>query len=177
MKNVAVLCCSKNSAYHNMPGVIAYDQERDARTFSGGLPVVAHPPCRAWSAFCRHQAKPAAGERELGFFCVDVLRREGGVLEHPAFSLLFEAAGLPEVGQCKRGMFTIEVWQSWFGYPVKKRTWLCFSGVNLEKIKIPFCLTPQNGHRAVFASMSKRQRSETVPQFARWLVALARQAK
>ena len=63
---IAVLCVQKNNHYRGMEGVEVYDKQRDARTFPGGMPVVAHPPCRAWSAFCRHQAKPEPGEKALG---------------------------------------------------------------------------------------------------------------
>ena len=89
---VAVLCVSKNSIYKRIERVEAFDLARDARTFGGGMPVVAHPPCRSWSAYCAHQAKPLAGEKELGPLCVAWLRECGGVLEHPAHSRLFAAA-------------------------------------------------------------------------------------
>lgn len=55
--NVAALCVAGNSIYKGMPGVICYDKARDARQFTGGMPVVAHPPCRFWSAYTAHQAK------------------------------------------------------------------------------------------------------------------------
>ena len=86
-RTVAVLCVAANSIYRDLPGVEVFHKRRDARTFAGGMPVVAHPPCRAWSAHTRHQAKPEPGDAELGPMCVDVLRREGGVLEHPAHSI------------------------------------------------------------------------------------------
>ena len=51
---VAALCVAPNSLYKTMPGVECYDQARDVRSFTGGMPVVAHPPCRAWSAYTAH---------------------------------------------------------------------------------------------------------------------------
>lgn len=102
MRTVAALCVAPRSAYHDMPGVEAYDMKRDALTFPGGMPIVAHPPCRAWSAYCAHQAKPVAGEMELGLWCADMVRKWGGVLEQPAHSRLFDAACLPKPSAVSR---------------------------------------------------------------------------
>lgn len=78
MRTVAALCVAPNSVYKTMLGVDAYDKGRDVRQFAGGMSVVAHPPCRAWSAYTSHQAKPEPGEKELGLLCADWLKREGG---------------------------------------------------------------------------------------------------
>ena len=64
MEPVAVLFARADSIYKSMPGCDVYDIERDARTWPGGAPVVAHPPCRSWGKFA-HMAKPRPGEREL----------------------------------------------------------------------------------------------------------------
>lgn len=53
-RTVAALCVAPNSLYKRLPGVEAYDHARDVRSFAGGMPVVAHPPCRAWSAYTAH---------------------------------------------------------------------------------------------------------------------------
>lgn len=161
-----------------MPGVDAYGPDRDARSYSGSLPVVAHPPCRSWSAFTRHQAKPEPGESELGIWCCDTLKRVGGILEQPAHSRLFRAGGLPEPGEQRDGqLFSLEVWQAWWGYPVKKNTWLCFAGIDWQAIELPFVLHNPGFDRKAFAWMSKKQRSRTTLEFATWLVELAAGAK
>ena len=87
---IAVLCAARNSIYKTMEGVDVYDLDRDAKTFFGSVPIVGHPPCRSWSAFCAHQAKPLPGEKELGPLVVWMLRNNGGVLEHPAHSRLWD---------------------------------------------------------------------------------------
>ena len=92
MRAVAALCVAPNSVYKTMPGVDAYDKARDVRQFAGGMPVVAHPPCRAWSAYTAHQAKPEPGEKELGLLCADWLKREGGGTGAPG--------ALPPVRSC-----------------------------------------------------------------------------
>jgi len=178
---VAALCVSASSVYHKLEGVEAYDKARDVRTFRGGMPVVAHPPCRAWSAYCSHQAKPEPGERDLAHRCATWLIRCGGVLENPAHSRLFHATGLPWpepfASPSNRHLFTIEVEQCWWGFPTRKRTWLCFSGVDYADVwkMLPFRLMPtQDGPCGRFASMSAHQRSHTTPEFAQWLVSMAR---
>lgn len=174
---VAALCVAPNSVYHALPDVDAFDASRDARAFAGGCPVVAHPPCRAWSTYCRHQAKPAAGEKELGLWCVDQVREWGGILEHPAHSKLWEAADLPQPGRAQnRDFFTLEVWQAWWGYPMKKATWLLFVGINFDAVHLPFQLHNPGADRRRQQVMSKHQRAATCEPLARWLVDYARTA-
>lgn len=175
MNVVAVLCAARNSVYHKLDGVDVYDSRRDARTFAGGVPVVAHPPCRSWSAYCAHQAKPVEGERELGIWCCEMLRQCGGVLEQPAHSRLFDAVGLPKPGSIGGELWTLQVWQVWWGYNQRKATWLCFAGIEPEQIDLPFVLH-RRGDRRRQQLMSKNQRSATCASLARWLVDVARMA-
>lgn len=179
---VAVLCAARRSVYKSLPGLEVYDIDRDARSFPGGMPVIAHPPCRLWSAYCRHQAKaddPEA-ERELGLFCARMVRENGGVLEQPAHSVLFTAAGLPKPGSLSTETgFSIEVSQYWFGDSREKATWLYFSGLSpLEVPQMPIRLKPDGGDRRIWQLMSsKNQRERTPLAFAEWLVQCARSAK
>lgn len=173
VERVAALCVAPNSIYKQMDGVAVYDKRRDVRTFAGGMPVVAHPPCRAWSAYTSHQAKPEPGEAELGLICADHLRNEGGVLEHPAHSRLFAAAGLPLPGQRLGRLFTVAVLQAWWGYPMRKATWLCFSGIDMRELEFPYSEHDSRagvGDRRRQQVMSKHQRAATHPALAQWLV-------
>lgn len=174
---VAVLCVAARSAYHQIADVDCFDMRRDVKTFRGGMPVVAHPPCRAWSAYCAHQAKPAPGEKALGPLCVDWLKKCGGVLEHPAHSRLFGYCGLPRPGESDGELWTVAVWQAWWGYPLRKQTWLCFSGVPKRRVKFPFVLHAFGADRRREQLMSKAQRSATHPSFAEWLITNARGAE
>lgn len=172
---VAVLCVASKSVYHSLPGVEAFDPKRDVRTFAGGMPVVAHPPCRSWSAYCAHQAKPEPGEKDLGPLCVDWLRKCGGVLEHPAHSRLWDACRLPKPGWShSRGLWSAEVLQAWWGDTRSKSTWLCFFGISPLDVEWPLRLHDANGDRRRWQVMSKTQRSATTEAMARWLVETAR---
>lgn len=161
-----------------MTDVEVYDARRDARTFTGGMPVVTHAPCRAWSAHCSHQAKPEPGEKELANFCAEQLKKWGGVFEHPANSRAFAACGLPLPGafpvRGKSGLWTIEVCQCWWGYPMLKKTWLCFSGVDPRNVHIPISLHPHGSDRRREQLMSHAERSKTTRSFGEWLVSIAR---
>lgn len=179
MRTVAVLCCAFKTPYKALPAVECFDRHLDVRTFAGGKPVVAHPPCRAWSVYTAHQSKPDPGEKELGPICVDHLRAEGGVLEHPAHSRLFVHCGLPAPGRGpgRDGLWTMEVWQAWWGYAMRKKTWLCFAGLGPEDIHLPFALHAAGGDRRREQIMSHAQRSATLPAFAVWLVTTARTSR
>lgn len=175
MKLVTILCTSRKTAYRSLPCVEVYDQLRDARTWAGGNPMVGHPPCRAWSAYTRHQAKPPPGEKELGPFCVQLLKTYGGVLEHPAHSRLWDFCHLPKPSWTHRGdLWSMEVCQAWWGYPMLKKTWLLFSGISPRDVHLPLVLHPHGRDRRIFQVMSKNQRAATTPAFAAWLVETAR---
>lgn len=172
---VAVLCCASKSPYRGMAGVECYDKKRDVRTFRGGMKIVAHPPCRTWSAYCAHQAKPEPGEKELGPLCVEWLKKCGGVLEHPAHSRLWDACRLPKPGWThSRDLWSMEVLQGWWGDTRSKTTWLCFFGISPLDVRVPYRFVDAAGDRRRWQLMSKTQRSATHPAMAEWLVQTAR---
>lgn len=171
---VAVLCCAGRSYYRYLDQVVCYGERENARTFPGGMPVVAHPPCRCWSKFLRSQARPAdrAAEMALGLWCVRQVIENGGVLEHPAHSGLWSAADLPQPGDMADPfLYTFYVEQNWFGYPVRKRTWLLVAGVPRSSLpEVPFRFELCRGDWHDY----KELRSRTVPAFAEWLLSIAR---
>jgi hypothetical protein len=177
VRTIAALCVSGRSIYKHLPGVEAYDRDRDARTFPGGTPVVAHPPCRLWSKFLATQAKspdPRA-EKELGLWCVEQVLKHGGVLEHPAHSRLFEAANLPVPNSPDATPFcyTLYVEQSWFGYNSRKPTWVLVCGVpKRQLVPVPFSLAKPGACQ--IPGLSSAVRSRSMAPFAEWLCQIAR---
>lgn len=138
----------------------------------GGMPVVAHPPCRSWSQRLWKRSKGTVGEKALAPLCVEFVRSCGGVLEHPAFSRLWGHCSLPQPGYSDEFGFTFVLDQSWFGFPARKRTWLYICGVDPGMMPgYPFALGDSEGNIAL---MSHFWRSHTVPALAAWLVELAR---
>jgi len=168
---VAALFVRSDSVYKSL-GVDCWDAERDARGYCGPWPVVAHPPCRAWGRL-RAFAKPRHDEKALGLKAIWAVRKFGGVLEHPASSLLFMAAGGLKPGQARDafGGWVLPVLQQDFGHEAPKATWCYVVGVSPSDI-------PDFGLRlgvapGRIANMSRAQREATPRPFAEWLVELA----
>lgn len=174
---VAALCVSGRSIYQHMAGVEAYDARRDARTFAGGCPVVAHPPCRTWSKYLRHMARPAdwQGEQELGRFCVRAVIRNGGVLEQPAGSYLWQDQNLPLPNRPDDPfLYTVYIEQAWFGYATRKPTWVLVAGLPVHQLP-PLPLVLDDGAKKLsLTGLSQFSRSRTMQGFAGWLCQAAR---
>lgn len=45
---IAALYVIENGPYYGLPNVDPWPESRDARTYAGPHPVVAHPPCSRW---------------------------------------------------------------------------------------------------------------------------------
>ena len=171
MKTVAALFVCKSSPYWLFPGVDCWDISRDARNFHGSEPVVAHPRCRAWGKL-RCMAKPREDEKDLAFFALSQVRKNGGVMEHPARSSFFTLLGL-RPGVCDhQGGYILPVLQYWFGHRADKATWLYVCGVSVSSIPpLPYRIGYME--RSV-EMMGKPERERTPSMFANWLVDLAR---
>lgn len=163
MRQVAALCVDRVSAFKKIAGVDCYDRERDARSFPGGMPVVAMPPCAQWSRL-RSFAAVVPEEKELADFCLEVVRREGGVLEHPYPSRFFRM----------RSLDAYVVDQSWFGFRARKRTGLYVVGVELRRLP-PLPL--QFGAACGVEDLWSGVRARCTGSFAGWLVEIARLTK
>lgn len=186
MAAVAVLFARSDSIYKGSDLADVYDIERDARNYRGNLPVVAHPPCRAWGRL-RHFAKPRSDEKDLALFAVDAVRRFGGVLEHPTASMLWPAAGLPRPGSGRDefGGWSIQVPQFWWGHRAEKSTWLYIVGcapADIPRIPLvlgdaPCVLETQKKGPNRRPSISRPEREATPPAFAAWLLDLAQRCR
>lgn len=199
---VAALYIDPRGHYPRLPDCDCWPVERDARLYVGPLPVVAHPPCGPWGRL-RHLYK--GNEHDCALRAVEQVRAFGGVLEHPAGSLLWEACDLPppqwhwaaRLGYPlivdKHGGFTVELDQCEWGHHARKRTWLYLCGVPREALEPrPYPGRPpthyvSGGRHASSRSgaivpegvkvCSAEQRRATPPLFAEYLVRLARRAR
>ena len=48
---IAALFVESGGVYSNIPNVDPWDEARDARTYHGPWPVVAHPPSARWGRY------------------------------------------------------------------------------------------------------------------------------
>jgi hypothetical protein len=104
----------------------------------------------------RRFAKEDQQEKELAFFCLEQVKRNGGILEHPAGSSFFKAAGLSS------SIYSID--QSWFGFPARKTTWLYFNGYKPEAFPVMGFVT----HKV--SDMWPPSRSKQTLNFCHWLI-------
>lgn len=191
---VVVLFVMKDSIYKSL-GCDCYDENRDALTYSGINPVVAHPPCQLWGKMAKINYSRWGGEHNRPGndhgcfkFALDTINRCGGVLEHPAETYAWVAHGLPYPGtgwtRWGKG-FVCEVWQSAYGHKARKRTWLyCFGN---DQPMHPLWARPpgtcqigfhdQRGQARNKPTLSNREANATPLTFARYLINLASTCK
>lgn len=188
---VAALYVERGGPYFGMPDVDPWDKVRDARLYAGPLPIIAHPPCGPWGKL-RHLYR--GDEHDCAPEAIAAVRKWGGVVEHPAHSLLWGALNLPEPGgfPATPVAFSIEVDQCAWGHVARKRSWLYFFGISREVVLrgVRIGGTPTHwisGGRTQSSRIgspvlpgikvcSAQQRRRTPPLFARWLADLATSA-
>lgn len=200
---IAALFVDGDGAYCGLPGVDPWDVIRDARTYRGPHPVVAHPPCQRWGRYwhgapCKpHQYR--MGE-DGGCFAAALMavRNYGGVIEHPSHSHAWKHFGLAAPGNRgwsnadQFGGWTCQVEQGHYGHFARKGTWLYACGVDLPELiwgpseqRIhPRALELHGyekarriGYMAMIGGKDKtRIRDATPPEFRDVLIAMARTA-
>ena len=144
---IAALYVDPKGPYIGLPDVDPWTEERDARTYDGPWPVVAHPPCARWGRywFGGPSAVRTGRRREMGddegcfAAALSAVRRYGGVLEHPEASYAWRWFGLstpPRDGGWVisdwfvAGGWTCCVEQGHYGHRGRKATWLYAVGVD-----------------------------------------------
>lgn len=186
VRPVAVLFAREDSIYKDLLGCDVYDKKRNALLFDKDYPVIAHPPCRAWGNL-RRFAKPEPGEKALALFAVDIIRKNGGILEHPRGSTLWKVKNLPRPGRekDKYGGYTIQVNQFWWGHRAAKATWLYIVGIekyDLPRIPLKFgepshVVAWSRKRKGRRPHIGKAERERTPVDFAIWLCRAVEQCK
>ena len=200
---IAALYVQTDGVYSGLPGVELWDEARDARTYAGPHPVVAHPPCQRWGKYWfGSPLNPIhrKGDDEGCFSAaITAVRLYGGVLEHPAYSHAWLAHGLPwppHTGGWQRdvdGGWCCLVNQRAYGHYANKLTWLYAMGTDdlpvLDHAKreqlIPQALIDRIGYKKACRSGvvsliggggNSRVREATPLAFRDLLLAIARTA-
>ena len=143
--SVAALYVEPAGPYANLDGVDVWDEARDARTYKGPHPVVAHPPCARWGRYWG--GSPTQWPRLVkgddgGCFdaALTAVRKFGGVLEHPEASHAWPHAGL--IKPLKRGGWFADIYGGWsccveqghYGHRARKATWLYAVGIDVPSL-------------------------------------------
>ena len=146
---IAALYVQTGGSYWNIDGVDPWDEARDARTYAGPHPVVAHPPCQRWGKLWAGQPLwiKRTGERKIkgddgGCFAAALasVRKWGGVLEHPWGSHAWPHFGLavpPRAGGwiiADDYGWTCCVEQGRYGHYARKPTLLYAVGCRLPEL-------------------------------------------
>ncbi len=203
-QQIAALYVEPDGAYSDCPGVDPWDVTRDARTYAGPHPVVAHPPCERWGRFWhgspRRPHQFALGD-DGGCFAaaLEAVRTWGGVLEHPADSHAWRAHGLiapPRAGGWVAadlvGGWTCYVEQGHYGHTARKATWLYAHSVDLPSLvwgkspqrlhaglveKYGYAYACRKGAVSCIGGKHKKAiRNATPPAFRDLLISMARTA-
>jgi hypothetical protein len=185
-------------------GERCWGKGEDARLYAGPSPVVAHPPCNLWVNMAaanwwrglgegKGRPYPAwyTGGSDGGCFeaALFAIRMWGGVLEHPARSWAWKHFNLlpplPRGGWSSEGHgateWVAEVWQSAYGHPCAKATWLLVSWPHsCPPAELDWRRVPGTHQVGWFdrkkPTVSKREASATPEPFARALIELAANA-
>ena len=188
-KKIAALFVQSGGTYYGLDGVDPWDEARDARTYAGPWPVVAHPPCSRWCLLARvNEVRWGARVGDDGgcfASALEAVRRWGGVLEHPAYTLAWARYGItrPKRGVWSRslcGGWVTEVSQVAYGHAARKRTWLYLCGVE-EPPALNWAEPPHTariGHDAKYPThmdrLGRHAAAATPVAFRDLLVSLAR---
>ena len=136
---ITVLFAETNGVYFNIPDIDPWDIERDARLYTGNNPVIAHPPCQLWGNMAKINYLRWGGEHnrpgnDNNCFASALanVNRCGGVLEHPQSTKAWREFGLAKPVKYQwiesgEGWVCC-VWQSAYGHPANKATWLYYKG-------------------------------------------------
>lgn len=175
---IPVLFCLPNSNYKKYPFTDCYDLERNALNYNSDLAIIAHPPCRLWGRLSHLSTAPKV-ERLLAIWSIIQVRKNGGILEHPAGSRLFKKMLIPLNGQPDSyGGFLISINQHWFGFKAQKRTYLYIVGCKrseLPAMPLSFdAITHSVSTSPNFLKLYKKQHSVTVPALCEWLFEIQR---
>lgn len=194
-KKIAALYVQRDGVYSDLEGVSPWPEERDARSYRGPHPVVAHPPCARWGKFwygspsgkTRYEKGDDGGCFANALACV---RHYCGVIEHPAESYAWTRFDLPKpvkgAGWSAPDNFggrSIYVEQGQYGHVSRKPTWLYAVGIDFD---IPIDTTvgeqrlrhrdgyERDRRRGIVHYQSKKQRAATPIPFRDLLINLAR---
>ena len=201
---IAALFVQYGGTYYGLDNVIPYGiggkrgtyRNRSAMDYFGPHPVIAHPECSVWCRQARvnesRYGHKVGNDGGMFDFALRTVRRYGGVLEHPAFTLAwphFKLPSPPPAGweATGDGAWVCQVAQRNYGHKATKKTWLYVVTPRKPPELIwgdgppPGAWISTDRPRAELAAMgisqlSKREAKRTPPAFRDLLISIAESA-
>ena len=205
LRVIAALFVATGGCYFGLPNVDPWDVNRDARTYAGPHPVVAHPPCERWGRFWfggpewlkrGHPRKVLGDDGGCFAAALAAVRKWGGVLEHPAdshawahFSLARPSRDGGWIAADFLGGWTCCVSQGSYGHKGDKRTWLYAVAPELPSLRwghsgkrvllagLSKARRERDRRTGIVQALSRRQRAATPIPFRDVLIAIAESAR
>jgi hypothetical protein len=167
-EKIPVLFVHSKSNYKKDIDFDCYDEKRNALNFNSNQAVITHPPCRLFSRLKGLTQAPET-EKQFASFSLDLVRKNGGILEHPFDSSFWKLNNIVKPGYIDEfGGFTLLINQSWFGYYTHKKTLLYIVGIKPKDIPdYSFYFDPYKIRK--FQNLTQKQRSETTVQLVNFL--------
>lgn len=169
MKKYAALYCREDSAYKKREYWDVYDKRRDSRNYADSLPVVCHPPCRAWSQLqhrsFRSESNPGyarAVEMQYALHSFEMVYSCGGILEHPLRSRLWKIGNTTEGHRIKINQYD-------FGHVASKPTLLfIFPKIVLPPLPMPKTDPPGKDLQGRIKRCTQYEREYTPEKLIDW---------
>lgn len=167
--------------YYNFKGIDCFNQERNVFSLDSRSVCIAHPPCRLFSRLRKFSTAPLE-EKKIAFFCLEKIRRFGGILEHPRSSTLWHTGNFDLTGGIDSyGGFLRSVDLSWFGFPARKKTMLYFVGISPSELPpFPISLDALTGcigsssKKSLLLELPKKMRAQTPVLMIEYLIEVCR---
>lgn len=161
IEKIPVLFTNVISNYNNDNRFEPYNINNDAMNFNDNRPLIAHPPCRLWSKLKGLSTAPQH-ERGLAYHALYLVYKNGGILEHPYPSDLWNQTGLLTT-KLKKNHILLKINQGNFGLEIRKPTLLFINGLTHNQLPdYPFMENPKIYQK--IENLKKDKRSETPPQ-------------
>lgn len=194
---IAALYVDPKGVYSKIDGVDCWGlPDRNARHYEGPGPVIAHPPCARWCRLAGLVEKKYGIKRgeDGGAFAhaLAMVRKYGGVLEHPAYTDAWAAHELipPERQGWSPadwiGGWGCQVEQAHYGHKARKATWLYVYGASPNSLPslrwgrsqkpLAWCSWGDFDRYRNVSRLSKSESSATPREFATLLVNIAKLA-
>lgn len=133
---ITVLYVQSGSFYERFKDLDLWNIERNAILFKGKNVLIAHPPCRGFGRL-RSFSNHTGCELLLAYSAISKVRVNGGIVEHPISSTLWQKMKVGSIKTPDRwGGYLIKIHLSDFGFKARKPTGLYIVGCKFSELPV-----------------------------------------